>query len=135
MYQWFNELGGVALRETANTLGVYSAVTGYGWASQVACVARNLFSLRYWRMIVDMVRILHVRALLGWCDVADARLMRFFYFFFWWCGTLQIRFHRRALGYLEEADMSVTEFVAAHGYSEAFQEDYVVPVVASLWYL
>ncbi|KNC52003.1 amine oxidase [Thecamonas trahens ATCC 50062] len=101
---WFRKLGKyVALRPTENSLSVSSHVDGYGWAS---CAS--------WLGLVKCL------ALRGRKFAAMMRDM--------------VRFHAEAEGYLTALpDMTLREFVAREGYSDAFAADYLMPCVASLW--
>lgn len=104
IFRWFELLGGdLKVRATQNSFSAFSYLTRTGWSS-----AASLFSA--------------VRARFG----SLARLVRL---------MRQLhRFHTHGPVFAATMpDMSVEQFALTQGYSREFLDDYLVPVVASLW--
>jgi predicted NAD/FAD-binding protein len=109
LIQLFNTLNvAVAPSDMGFSVQVVGAVRPKEWAgnslSSVFAQKRSWFSLRHWKMLLDIVRFNHVATALVTSD-DDAH----------------------------NAAQTVGEFLDSHTFGEAFREDYFLPMIACIW--
>ncbi|KAH8811832.1 hypothetical protein F5884DRAFT_783565 [Xylogone sp. PMI_703] len=85
--------------------------------SSVFAQRRNIFSLRMWRMIFDIIRFRQLAFDIINKDECSGNADRTN-----WSGLLR-----------PELEESVERFLDKEGYSDAFRDDYLVPMTAALW--
>ncbi|TKA32735.1 hypothetical protein B0A50_00960 [Salinomyces thailandicus] len=111
---------GVEPVETQMTFGVTRDHGKFEWSGEgpgIFAQRRNLFRLRHWRMIFDIIRF-NQFALDLLADEEENGLERL--------GSPQ-KFRKYA------AEMSIGEYLDREGYSQAFRDDYLIPMTAAVW--
>ncbi|KAI7230766.1 FAD/NAD(P)-binding domain-containing protein [Hortaea werneckii] len=111
---------GVDPVETQMTFGVSRDRGKFEWSGEghgIFAQRRNLFRLRHWRMIFDIVRF-NQFALDLLADEDDDGIDRL--------GSPP-KYRKFA------ADMSIGEYLDREGYSQAFRDDYLIPMTAAVW--
>jgi len=111
---------GVDPVETEMTFGVSRDHGAFEWSGEgrgIFAQRRNLFRPRHWRMIFDIIRF-NQFALDLLADDKASGLERL--------GSL--REHRKLA-----KDISIGEYLKREGYSQAFADDYLIPMTAAVW--
>ncbi|EGY19960.1 amine oxidase [Verticillium dahliae VdLs.17] len=109
---------------TEMTFGVTRDRGLFEWAGTsldaVFCQRKNLFSPRMWRMIFDIVRFnqFALDLLITGDDVNDAAAMN---------G------HSHAYGHGAGPEETIGEYLERERYSDAFRDDYLIPMTAAVW--
>ncbi|CAK1354129.1 hypothetical protein CB0940_01967 [Cercospora beticola] len=110
---------GVEPVNTEMTFGVSRNRGEFEWSGEpqgIFAQRRNIFRPQHWRMIFDIVRF-NQFALDILADDDDAT---------WRPGF--IRSKRK-----QAADMTIGEYLDREGYSQAFRDDYLIPMTAAVW--
>ncbi|KAK0948526.1 hypothetical protein LTR29_000158 [Friedmanniomyces endolithicus] len=116
----FLKEAGVDTVETEMTFGVTRDHGKFEWSGEARGIfaqRRNLFRLRHWRMIFDIIRF-NQFALDLIADEDEGGIKRL--------GSPAKR--RKAAG-----EMSVGEYLRREGYSQAFRDEYLIPMTAAVW--
>ncbi|KAK5158197.1 hypothetical protein LTS14_003215 [Recurvomyces mirabilis] len=111
---------GVDPVETEMTFGVSRDRGKFEWSGEARGIfaqRRNLFRLRYWRMIFDIVRFNQFALDL----IADEEE-----------GGLR-RLGSPVKGRRHDAEMTIGAYLEKEGYSRAFRDDYLIPMTAAVW--
>ncbi|TKA77254.1 hypothetical protein B0A55_06142 [Friedmanniomyces simplex] len=111
---------GVDTVDTEMTFGVTRDHGKFEWSGEAQGIfaqRRNLFRLRHWRMIFDILRF-NQFALDLIADEDEGGITRL--------GSPAKR--RKYAG-----EMSVGEYLDREGYSRAFRDDYLIPMTAAVW--
>ncbi|KAK4953187.1 hypothetical protein LTR10_008893 [Elasticomyces elasticus] len=111
---------GVDTVDTEMTFGVTRDHGQFEWSGEAQGIfaqRRNLFRLRHWRMIFDIIRF-NQFALDLIADEDESAVQRLGSSVSW----------RKSAG-----EMSVGEYLKREGYSDAFRDDYLIPMTAAVW--
>ncbi|KAK5705030.1 hypothetical protein LTR97_002144 [Elasticomyces elasticus] len=111
---------GVDTVDTEMTFGVTRDHGQFEWSGEAQGIfaqRRNLFRLRHWRMIFDIIRF-NQFALDLIADEDESVVQRLGSSASW----------RKSAG-----EMSVGEYLKREGYSDAFRDDYLIPMTAAVW--
>ncbi|KAK4552820.1 hypothetical protein LTR86_010154 [Recurvomyces mirabilis] len=111
---------GVDPVETEMTFGVSRDHGQFEWSGEARGIfaqRRNLFRLRHWRMIFDIVRFNQFALDL----IADEEE-----------GGLR-RLGSPVKGRRHDAEMTIGAYLEKEGYSRAFRDDYLIPMTAAVW--
>ncbi|KAK5689285.1 hypothetical protein LTR17_026362 [Elasticomyces elasticus] len=111
---------GVDTVNTEMTFGVTRDHGQFEWSGEAQGIfaqRRNLFRLRHWRMIFDIIRF-NQFALDLIADEDESVVQRLGSSASW----------RKSAG-----EMSVDEYLKREGYSDAFRDDYLIPMTAAVW--
>ena len=111
---------GVDPVETEMTFSVSRDGGGFEWSGEprgIFAQRRNVFRLRHWRMIYDIVRF-NQFALDLLVDDEESGIERL-------GSPTKWRKHAR--------DMTIGEYLKREGYSQAFTDDYLIPMTAAVW--
>ena len=114
---------GVKTKDTDMTFGISRDQGAFEWAGtslkSIFAQSENIFSLRMWQMLFDVVRFneyatdLLAREAESEFDPTGAN------------GSIS--------SYSEPRQQSIGEYLDEHGYSDAFKNDYLIPMTASVW--
>lgn len=105
---------------TEMTFGVSRDSGAFEWSGEghgIFAQRRNLFRPRHWRMIFDIIRF-NQFALDLLADDEDDSITRL-------GSSVQGRKYSR--------DLTIGEYLEKEGYSQAFRDDYLVPMTAAVW--
>ena len=111
---------GVDPVETEMTFGVSRDHGKFEWSGEAQGIfaqRRNLFRLRHWRMIFDIIRFNQFALDLIADEDKD--------------GIQRLGSPRKRRRYC--AEMSIGEYLEREGYSQAFRDDYLIPMTAAVW--
>lgn len=111
---------GVDTIETEMTFGVSRDHGAFEWSGEARGIfaqKRNLFRLRHWRMIFDIVRF-NQFALDVLADESEDGIQRL---------GLPAKERKRI------ANMSIGDYLDQEGYSQGFRDDYLIPMTAAVW--
>ncbi|KAK5136050.1 hypothetical protein LTR08_004304 [Meristemomyces frigidus] len=111
---------GVDPVETEMTFGVSRDQGRFEWSGEgkgIFAQRRNLFRARHWRMIFDIIRF-NQFALDLLADDSEG-------------GIARLGFSTERRRYARE--MSIGEYLDREGYSQAFRDDYLIPMTAAVW--
>ena len=111
---------GVDTIETEMTFGVSRDHGVFEWSGEARGIfaqKRNLFRLRHWRMIFDIIRF-NQFALDVLADENEGGVQRL--------GN-PVRDRKRI------ASMSIGDYLDQEGYSQGFRDDYLIPMTAAVW--
>ncbi|KAK5112035.1 hypothetical protein LTR62_004569 [Meristemomyces frigidus] len=111
---------GVDPVETEMTFGVSRDYGKFEWSGEprgIFAQRRNLFRLRHWRMIFDIIRF-NQFALDLIADDDEDGLQRL-------GSPVKRRKHN--------AEMTIGAYLEQEGYSQAFRDDYLIPMTAAVW--
>lgn len=102
------------------TFGVSRDEGLFEWAgtslSAVFAQRRNLLSPRVWRMIFDIIRFNQFAL-----DLLKLE------------GKSEVPYNGSINGYFEEKQETIGEYLDREGYSDAFRDDYLIPMTAAVW--
>lgn len=111
---------GVDPVETQMTFGVSRDNGAFEWSGEgqgIFAQRRNLFRLRHWRMIFDIIRFNQFALdLLADDDEGAATRLG---------STVEGRKYSR--------DMTIGQYLEKEGYSRSFRDDYLIPMTAAVW--
>lgn len=111
---------GVDPVETQMTFGVSRDNGAFEWSGEgqgIFAQRRNLFRLRHWRMIFDIIRFNQFALdLLADDDEGAATRLG---------STIEGRKYSR--------DMTIGQYLEKEGYSRSFRDDYLIPMTAAVW--
>nr|POE54187.1 hypothetical protein CFP56_63490 [Quercus suber] len=111
---------GIDPTETEMTFGVSRDGGKFEWSGETRGIfaqRRNLFRLKHWRMIFDIIRFNQFAL-----DILDAE------------GDQDVdHIPAPTNGQKQEKDMSIGEYLDRHGYSQGFKDDYLIPMTAAVW--
>lgn len=111
---------GVDTIETEMTFGVSRDHGAFEWSGEARGIfaqRRNLFRLRHWRMIFDIIRF-NQFALDVLAEEDEGGIVRL--------GN-PVKDRRRI------ANMSIGDYLDGQGYSQGFRDDYLIPMTAAVW--
>lgn len=117
--RFLNEVG-VDTIETEMTFGVTRDYGKFEWSGEgrgIFAQRRNLFRLRHWRMIFDIIRFNQFALDLIADEDED--------------GLQRLGSPRKRRKY--ESEMSIGEYLDREGYTQAFRDDYLIPMTAAVW--
>ena len=115
----FLEQVGIDPIETEMSFGVSRDHGAFEWSGNgrgVFAQRRNLFRLRHWRMILDIIRFNQFALDLLFEDETPTG------------RSSSLSSHRKY-----EAEMPIGEYLDKEGYSQAFTDDYLIPMTAAVW--
>lgn len=102
------------------TFGVSRDEGLFEWAgtslSAVFAQRRNLFSPRVWRMIFDIIRFNQFAL-----DLLKLE------------GESEVKYNGPGSGDFGEKQETIGEYLEREGYSDAFRDDYLIPMTAAVW--
>ena len=111
---------GVDPVETEMTFGVSRDNGAFEWSGEgrgIFAQRRNLFRLRHWRMIFDIIRFNQFALdLLADDEEGDA-----------------IRLESSAESRKQLRDLTIGQYLDQEGYSQSFRDDYLIPMTAAVW--
>jgi len=109
------------------TFGVSRDQGLFEWAgtslSAVFAQRRNLFSPRVWRMIFDIIRFNQYALDLLKAEERSEEYVN---------GNSNDDTNGYTVHYAEEQE-SIGQYLAREGYSDAFRDDYLIPMTAAVW--
>lgn len=111
---------GVDPVETEMTFGVSRDLGAFEWSGEVHGIfaqRRNLFRLRHWRMIFDIVRFNQFALDMLAEEEED--------------GVERLGYPAKQRKY--DADLNIGEYLEREGYSQSFCDDYLIPMTAAVW--